>query len=408
MGDRPRLRRRRRVLLPASLRGADRRAAPRQRPHQPVLDLSLRRLLVHLPALREARPADHLALGADARLQLPHGPDRGHEPDRPRDRRLDPQPPLLGLPHPRLRRQRPGHSRGLPPELADPRRGGRHPADRGEQRGGRCDLRRPPARPGPPGGPLPEPAGAGDPHPSGPRPLPAHAGAGAARGSGRHAAPLLRHGADEPFPAPGQARPGRGIGLAPDPPRAAGGAGCRHGDQADLRGERPLPPDPLRPERTLLHPLQVPHDGRGRRGAPPRAAPPERDERAGVQAEGRSAGDRAGTVPPPLQPGRAAAVLERAARRHEPGGAAPADPGRGGQVRALAAPPPGDEARHDLPLADQRPEQPGLPPLDGAGPRVHRLLDAAARSQDPGEDDPRGAVGPGVGGLILPPLGRMS
>ena len=145
--------------------------------------------------------------------------------------------------------------------------------------------------------------------------------------------------ADEPDPAHGQARPGRGrwrllllvLGTA-------GGAGDRPADQAHLGRQRPLPPDPLRAERPLLHPLQVPHHGGGRRGAPPRAAAPQRDGRAGVQAAQRSAGDRFRPLPAPLQPRRAAAALERAARRHEPGRPASADPrGSGASTSAGSA-----------------------------------------------------------------------
>jgi hypothetical protein len=44
-----------------------------------------------------------------------------------------------------------------------------------------------------------------------------------------------------------------------------------------------------------------------------------------------------------------------------------------------------------LPVADQRPQRRRLRPLDAARPRVHRLLVADARPQDPGEDDPGGA-----------------
>ena len=63
----------------------------------------------------------------------------------------------------------------------------RHPADRREQRGGRRHLRRPPPRAGPPGGPVPEPPGAGHPHPLRDGPLPAHPRPGGAGGAGRHA-----------------------------------------------------------------------------------------------------------------------------------------------------------------------------------------------------------------------------
>src|SRR6185295_14523873 len=118
----------------------------------------------------------------------------------------------------------------------------------------------------------------------------------------------------------------------------------------------------------------------------------------------RSAGDVLRALPPPLQPGRAPPVLERGARRHEPGGAAPADPRGGGEIPALAAPPAGHEARHDLPLAGERAQQPRLRPLDATRPRIHRLLVADARLQDPAEDDSGRAVGQGgVVGSIRPP-----
>ena len=262
--------------------------------------------------------------------------------------------------------------------------------------GGRRHLRRPPPRARPAGGPLPEPAGAGDPHPLRHGPLPAHPRPGGAGGAGRRAPALLLHHADEHAPAHAQAGARRGAGGVPPADRAADRGDDRADHQADLARQRPLPADPLRAQRPLLHPLQVPHDGGGRRGAPARADAPERDERAGVQAEARSAGDPARPLPAPLQPRRAAAALERAARRHEPGRPAAADPRGGRPVPALAAPPPRHEARPHLPLADQRPQQRRLRPLDAARPRVHRLLVAAARPQDPAEDGAGGAVGAGA------------
>ena len=73
--------------------------------------------------------------------------------------------------------------------------------------------------------------------------------------------------------------------------------------------------------------------------------------------DGRPAGDRRGPLAAQVLPRRAAAALERAPRRHEPGRPAAADPRGGREVRALAAPPPVDEAGAHLPVADQRPQR---------------------------------------------------
>src|ERR1051326_3566256 len=53
----------------------------------------------------------------------------------------------------------------------------------------------------------------------------------------------------------------------------------------------PLQAAARRPERPRLHALQVPHDDRRRARAPRRGPPPQRDERPGVQGQGRSARD---------------------------------------------------------------------------------------------------------------------
>ena len=48
---------------------------------------------------------------------------------------------------------------------------------------------------------------------------------------------------------------------------------------------------------------------------------------------------------------------------------------------------------HHRPVAGPRPARPGLRPLGGGGPRVHRPLVAVARPQDPAADDPGGPGG---------------
>ena len=115
---------------------------------------------------------------------------------------------------------------------------------------------------------------------------------------------------------------------------------------------------------------------------------PQRDDRPGVQAAHRSAGHRARPLPAQVLARRAAAALERAQGRHVAGRAAAADPRGGEALPALAAAAAGDEARAHLPVADLGPQRLGLRALDGARPRVHRLLVAEARPQDPDQDHP--------------------
>ena len=50
----------------------------------------------------------------------------------------------------------------------------------------------------------------------------------------------------------------------------------------------------------------------------------QRGQRAAVQDAARSAGDARRALPAPLEPGRAAAAVQRAARRDEPGWSSPA------------------------------------------------------------------------------------
>ena len=80
-----------------------------------------------------------------------------------------------------------------------------------------------------------------------------------------------------------------------------------------------------------------------------------------------------GKVPPQVQPGRVAAVLQRAARRDEPGRPAPAAGGRSQAVlRPGASAAAERQAGPDLPLADQRAQQRlRFQGLGAAGPGIH-------------------------------------
>ncbi len=96
----------------------------------------------------------------------------------------------------------------------------------------------------------------------------------------------------------------------------------------------------------------------------------------------------------PLQPRRAAAALERAARRHEPGRPAPADPEEVAryerwQRRRLSMKP-----GHDLPLAGLGPQRARLQPLDGARPRTTSTTGPSGSTSRSCSRTCRGAVGP--------------
>ena len=82
---------------------------------------------------------------------------------------------------------------------------------------------------------------------------------------------------------------------------------------------------------------QVPHHGGRRRAHAGRPRRPQRGRRAAVQDPQRPPGHPGGAVPAPLQPGRAAAALERAHRRDEPGRTQAAAAHGGGRLRGLAA-----------------------------------------------------------------------
>ena len=141
------------ALHPRALGLPARRAAARRRPDQPLLDRALRASSRPAPARREAGPAPDLALRPQPRPQLPHRADRRHRATAARDRRVDRDPPLLGLPGPRLRRaRRPGRSEldaARDPRARRARRPAAHPR---ATRRRRRHLRRHAARARPPRG----------------------------------------------------------------------------------------------------------------------------------------------------------------------------------------------------------------------------------------------------------------
>ena len=141
-------------------------------------------------------------------------------------------------------------------------------------------------------------------------------------------------------------------------PRAPGAALPRHRLGHPPRGRRAgaLPPDPRGPPRAALPDRQVPLHGRS--DAEARVAElAAANEIDGPRLQGhrRSAHHAHRPAPAPLEPRRAAAALERAARRHEPRGPAAAARQRGRRLRPVAPPPALHEARHHRPLAGARP-----------------------------------------------------
>src|SRR4029077_10937526 len=109
----------------------------------------------------------------------------------------------------------------------------------------------------------------------------------------------------------------------------------------------------------------------------------------GLKKKSEPARDARRPHPPQILARRAAAALERAERRHEPGWSEPAGAGGSPFLPPLASPAAVDEARPDLPVADQRPERYRLRSLDEARPSIHRQLVALTRPEDPAADDPR-------------------
>ena len=126
-------------------------------------------------------------------------------------------------------------------------------------------------------------------------------------------------------------------------------------DPARLAGPGLLPPGPRRPRRPALQDLQVPLDGRRRRGA--EGASARRSTRSATGCS-RSADDprvtRVGQHPAPHVARRAAAAVQRAAGRDEP--RRPAAAGhRRGRAGARAGPQPAaPDARHDRSVAGAR------------------------------------------------------
>ena len=84
--------------------------------------------------------------------------------------------------------------------------------------------------------------------------------------------------------------------------------GHRARDQARLARPGHLPPGAHRPGWPSLPHPQVPHDGGRRGGAAAATGRPRPAQRAGVQAASRSAHHARGSLPAPLEPGRAAAA----------------------------------------------------------------------------------------------------
>jgi hypothetical protein len=119
------------------------------------------------------------------------------------------------------------------------------------------------------------------------------------------------------------------------------------------RAARALPPHAGGALRAHALLPQVPDDCR-RRGGPLRGCrgalgPPR------LQARRRPSRDAAWRLPPPDQPRRAAAAVERAPGQDEPGRPAPGPAARGGRLRRLAPPAPLHEARHHRSRASERP-----------------------------------------------------
>ena len=238
---------------------------------------------------------------------------------------------------------------------------------------------------------FPQPAGARNPHPGGIERPTSRSRAHRARGAREHPpAELLAH-ADQSATAAAQTLGRRCTRQPATGDRPADGAGGGNDDQDHLDRGRALSTDPLRPQRPALHSVQVPDHGRRRSRASPRPAASQRDGRTGFQAQARPARDLARALSAQVLTRRDPAAVERAARRHEPGRPATADPGRGRGVLSLAAATAVDEARSDLSVADQRPQRARLRSVDGARSRVHRFVVAIARLQDSAEDDSGGA-----------------
>ena len=110
--------------------------------------------------------------------------------------------------------------------------------------------------------------------------------------------------------------------------------------------------------------------------------------------QGRSAHHARRSRPAPLQPGRAAAVVQRPARRNEPGWSPPAAARGGRRIRGLAARSVARRAWFDRPVAGQRAQRGAVPRHGATGPALHPQLVARARRRDPAAHRPGGAHQP--------------
>ena len=110
---------------------------------------------------------------------------------------------------------------------------------------------------------------------------------------------------------------------------------------------------------------------------------------------------RIGQVPAADEPRRAAAALERPARRDEPGRPASAARVRGRGTRAVAGRPPGRAPRRHRPLAGARPKRRRLARAATARFQLCPLLVALDGPADPGRDRPGGPAAT-RGALSLP------
>ena len=127
-----------------------------------------------------------------------------------------------------------------------------------------------------------------------------------------------------------------------------------------------------------------------RRGEARRARASLGGTRPPLQAQGGPTRDEGRQGSAPLLVGRAAAALERAARRDEPRRTPARITGRGRAVRRLGAQPPEGQAGDDRSLAGQRPDGDQLLGLHPLRPLLHPELVALPRPMDPVANAPRG------------------
>ena len=166
----------------------------------------------------------------------------------------------------------------------------------------------------------------------------------------------------------------RGVAGADRGERAADG-GVRHRGEAELAGACDLQAEAGGAgEAAVLH-VQIP------------VHVCERDAGHGMEHEPRREEDEVRRVHAEMLAGRAAAVLQRAEGRHEPGGDQAA---HGGRVGEVPSPPPGQaggSSRDHGAVAGQRQEQNhGLRGSGKAGHKVHHRVEHGAGPADPAED----------------------